>query len=97
MLRTILFSLTLISTSVTYGACLPDTAEIGDIGPGSQLVCNMLEARYPQSNIAVLDRKIHSQNTVLVIVSVDGQSESLKYNLRGADWMLTEPSFADSY
>ncbi len=40
MLKTILLPLTLSFSSVTYGSCLLDSPEIGDIGPGSQLCVN---------------------------------------------------------
>lgn len=94
MLKTIMLPLTLTFTSVSFAACLPDFPEIGDIGPGSKLVCNMLESRFPHSSIAILDRRIRSHNSVSVIVTVNGQPESLKYQLTGADWKLTETALA---
>ena len=97
MLRIISLPLALTFSSVSYGACLPDAPEIGDVGPGSELVCDMLESRIPDSNIAILDRKINSPNTVSVIVMLDGQSKTLEYKLKGADWELIEPILAGSY
>ena len=97
MLKTILLPLSLTFSSVAFAACLPDSPELGDVGPDSQLVCTRLGARFPQTNIVVVDRKIHSPNSVSVIVTVDGQSESLEYKLIGADWELTEPALAGSY
>ena len=97
MLRTTLLTLTLTVSSGSYGACLTDSPEIVDIGPDSSLICNMLESRLPQSDIAILDRQIHSPNTISVIVSVDEQPESLTYTLTGADWKLINPALAVSY
>ena len=57
----------------------------------------MLESRVPDSNIAILDRKIHSSSSVSVLVLLDGQSRMLEYKLKGADWELVEPTLADSY
>ena len=94
MLRTFMLPLALSVSSISHGACWLDSPEIGDIGPGSQLVCNMLESRFPHSDIAILDRTIHSHNSVSVIVAVDGQPESLDYQLTGADWKLIAPTLA---
>jgi len=96
MLKTILLPLTLSFSSVTYGSCLLDSPEIGDIGPGSQLVCQLLESRFPQLDIAILDRKIHSYDTVSVIVEVNDQHETMEYKLKGADWKLTKSDFLTS-
>lgn len=97
MIKTILFTLTLAVIPGAHAACLQDSPEIGDIGPSSQLVCDLLEARFTQSDIAILDRKMHSRDTVAVIVAMNGQLQSLEYNLHGADWKLTEPHFVNSY
>jgi hypothetical protein len=97
MLKTILLPLSLTFSSVSFAACLPDSAEIGDVGPDSEIVCTGLEARFPQSDFVVVDRNIHSPNNVSVIVTVDGQSGSLEYKLIGSDWKLTEPAFAGRY
>jgi hypothetical protein len=95
MLKTILLPLSLTFSSVSFAACLSDSPEMGDIGPDTQLVCTRLEAQYPQSDIAVVDRKIYSSSSVSLIVTVDGQTKSLEYELIGADWELTEPDLAD--
>lgn len=97
MLRTTLLSLSLTISMVSYGACQLDSPELGDIGPGSELVCSMLESQFPDSDIEILDRKIHSSNTVSVIVMIHGKPETLKYTLKKADWKLTEPALTDSY
>ena len=97
MLKTILLPLSLTFSSVSFAACLPDSAEIGDVGLDSEIVCTGLEARFPQSDFVVVDRNIHSPNNVSVIVTVDGQSGSLEYKLIGSDWKLTEPAFAGRY
>ncbi|MCP3852888.1 MAG: hypothetical protein GY694_22070 [Gammaproteobacteria bacterium] len=97
MLRIISISLALTFSSVSYGACISDSPEIGDIGPRSELVCDLLEPRVPNSKITILDRKIHSSNSVSVIVLLDGQSRTLEYKLKGADWELIETTLAGSY
>jgi len=89
--------LTLTFSSASFAACLADSPEIGDIGPGSQLVCSVLVSRFPDSDITILDRKIESHNVISVIIAVDDQSNSLEYKLKGADWELTEPVLAGSY
>jgi len=90
MFRSILFTV-LLSSSAAHAACLPDSPELGDIGPDSQLVCMMLESHSPNSKISVIDRKIQSHKRMSVIVDVDGRTESLNYTLIGADWILKEP------
>jgi hypothetical protein len=97
MLRATLMTTTLLFASSTYAACEPDALEIGDTGPASQRVCEMLEARFPRSNISIVDREIYSGNSVEVIASVDGQKESLTYQLVGADWALAEPTLASGF
>lgn len=97
MLRTIMFTFAFTATSVTFAACLPDSEEIGDIGPDSQHVCNALEAQHPESEISILSRKILSHKNVSITISVDGKPESLEYRLKGADWRVTEPALAGSY
>lgn len=82
---------TLLSSSVAHAACLPDSSELGDIGPESQLVCTMLESRSPDSEISILDRRIGSRDKVSVIIEVNGRAGVLNYRLIGADWILTEP------
>ena len=94
MLKSILIPVLLTTTSVSYGACLPDATEIGDIGPASQLVCDMLEVRSPNSDITILDRTIESHNAVSVAVDINGRTELLNYRLTGADWRLAEPALA---
>ena len=97
MLKIISLPLALAFSSVSYGACMPDSPEMGDIGPSSELVCDLLESQIPRTNIAIIDRKIHSPNSVSVIVLRDGQSRSLQYKLKGADWELIEATLAGSY
>jgi len=97
MFKTILLPLSLTFSSISFAACISVPPEIGDIGPDSQLICTRLEAGFPQKNIVVIDRKIHSPNSISVSVTVEGQSESLGYKLIGADWKLTEPALAGNY
>ena len=97
MLKVISISLALTFSSVSYGTCLPDSPEIGDIGPSSELVCDLLESQVPDTNVAIIDRKIHSSNSVSVMALLDGQSRTLEYKLKGADWELIEATLAGSY
>jgi hypothetical protein len=69
--------------------CTPDPPEIGDIGPISELVCQDLEQRYPDSITAVENRTIRSPERVEVLVSVDGESMILGYELEGFVWKRT--------
>jgi hypothetical protein len=66
--------------------CTPDPPEIGDIGPVSELVCRDLEQRFPESITAVENRTIRSPERVEVLVSVDGKSMVLGYELAGFVW-----------
>lgn len=97
MNRLVGFALAMSAASTSYAACLPDAAEIGDNGPGSLYICEMLEARYPQLEIEILDRRIVSSDTVAVYLEMGGQAEVLEYNLVGAQWQLAETSIAGSY
>jgi hypothetical protein len=94
MFRTTLMSATLLFASSIHATCVPDAPEIGDTGPSSQLVCKMMESQFPQARISIIDREIHGANRVSVIADVDGQAQSLTYQLVGADWRLTEPALA---
>jgi hypothetical protein len=69
--------------------CTPDPPEIGDIGPVSELVCRDLEQRFPDSTTAVENRTIRSPERVEVLVSVDGKSMVLGYELAGFVWKST--------
>ena len=77
--------------------CITDSPEIGDIGPGSELVCRQLEDRFATADLAVLDRTIRSPTDVTVVVSVDGTPVNMHYGLIGYTWQLngTEHSIAD--
>lgn len=78
---------------VSIGAsaiCVNDPPEIGDIGPGSELVCKELALRFPEAALAVEGRSIHSPTTVAVVASVDGRPISLRYKLSGYSWQLDE-------
>ena len=97
MRKTIFLALTLATLSEAHAACLQDSIEIGDIGPSSELVCDQLEERFPHSDIAILDRAIHSRHSVSVSVAINGHLESLEYDLRGADWKLRETDSLASY
>jgi len=97
MHKTIFLALALATLSEAHAACLQDSIEIGDIGPSAELVCDRLEARFPHSDIALLDRAIHSRQSVSVGVAINGHLETLKYDLRGADWKLAESDSMASY
>ncbi|MGB5831592.1 MAG: hypothetical protein WBG92_06320 [Thiohalocapsa sp.] len=70
-------------------ACLTDAPEIGDIGPGSDLVCDQLQNQFPGAALAVESRVIHSPTDVSVLASVDGTPMRLRYNLAGYVWHLS--------
>jgi hypothetical protein len=71
-------------------ACVTDPPEIGDIGPGSGLVCQELTQRYPGAALAVDGRSIHSPTEVGVTASVDGRPILLAYRLTGFTWSLDD-------
>jgi hypothetical protein len=66
--------------------CIPDPPELGDIGPDAELVCRDLEQRFPESIKAVENRTIRSPEKVEILVSVDGNSMVLGYELAGFVW-----------
>lgn len=82
-----------VATSV-HADCVLDSVEIGDAGPGSSMVCKMLETRFPNTRLEVLNREIHSPDHVSVIVSVDERRRTLDYRLVGAEWVLPTPQLA---
>jgi hypothetical protein len=85
---------------VAFGAqavCVPDAAEMGDIGPDSDLVCGELERLYPGATLAVEDRTIHSPTEVSVVAAVDGAPMSLHYRLSGYRWRLDATATPISY
>lgn len=86
---------------VVFGAeaaCVTDAPEIGDIGPGSELLCDQLQNRFPGATLAVKGRDIHSPSVVSVLVSVDGTPMRLRYDLAGYVWHLngTDNGMADN-
>ena len=68
--------------------CTPDAAEMGDIGPSSELVCRALERHFPKIETAVENRTILSPDSVAVQVSIDGEPMVLTYQLAGFSWNL---------
>jgi len=92
----LVLSLLPIAASVQAN-CVTDSPELGDIGPGSELVCRQLEGRFATGDLAVLDRTIRSPTDVTVVVSVDGTPVQMHYELIGYTWQLngTEHSIAD--
>lgn len=81
--------LTLLPATLgVHAACLPDAPELGDIGPASERVCNLLEDRFPGARLTVDDRSIHSPTAVTVSASVNGRRVQLDYRLIGLTWAL---------
>lgn len=96
MFKIVLLSLALSLSTVVNGSCLPDPPELGDIGPDSNVVCQLLESWLPESNIAILDRNFPAYDTVSITVEVDGRHETIEYKLERADWKLTKSTFLSS-
>jgi len=71
-------------------SCVTDPPEIGDIGPGSGLVCQELMQHYPDAALAVDGRSIHSPTEVTVTASVDGRPIRLAYRLTGFTWSIDD-------
>jgi hypothetical protein len=78
-------SLLPIAASV-QASCLPDSPELGDIGPGSELVCRQLEDRFASAELTVLDRTIRSPTEVTVVASVNGTPLQIRYEFIGYSW-----------
>jgi hypothetical protein len=74
-----------------FALCIPDAAEMGDIGPSSERVCRALEQRFPVRKTAVENRTILSPDSVAVQVSIDGEPMVLTYELTGFSWNLATP------
>lgn len=90
MRKTILFAALLSMTGISHAICVTDAPEIGDVGPASEYVCDMLDAWIPQANIAILDRTPLSPDSVSILVSLNGHQKFLKYVLSGPRWVLSE-------
>jgi hypothetical protein len=88
MIKPILTLAMLSAAFATRATCLTDPPEMGDIGPGSRLVCAELERQFPGAALAVTGRAIHSPTQVSVDVSVDGQPMERRYDLSGYRWRL---------
>ncbi|MCG6897845.1 MAG: hypothetical protein LJE60_12170 [Thiocapsa sp.] len=80
----------LATASAAQAACRADPPEIGDIGPDSELVCRGLEQRFPNAELAVEGRSIHTPTEVTVRVSVDGEERPLRFSLAGFTWHLRQ-------
>lgn len=68
-------------------SCVTDPPEMGEIGPGSGLVCQELAQRFPDATLAVQGRSIHSPTEVEVTASVGGRPILLDYRLTGGEWI----------
>ncbi len=90
MIKQLLIIAALPVSLAATAACMTDPPEIGDIGPGSELVCKELELRFPNAALAVEGRSIHSPTEVSVDGSVDGRPVSLRYELSGYTWRLDQ-------
>jgi hypothetical protein len=94
MTRKLLFLLILALAANVQADCVPDREEIGDTGPASSRVCEMLDKRFPEADFKILDREIHSGKSVSLIVLSGSETLSLDYRLVGADWVLEKPRVA---
>ena len=94
MIRNIVCALAFVSAATANAECIEDQWEIGDTGPGSSLVCSMLQSRFPEANLEVLDRELHDPGRVSVIVGINGQPQRLDYVLAGPDWILATSAVA---
>lgn len=90
MIKHTLVLSTLLFAFDTNAGCVIDAPEIGDLGPSSELVCRELERRVPGSILAVEGRNIHSPEKVSVLVLVNGEPVTLRYELVGAAWRTAE-------
>lgn len=85
-----LLILSLLPAAVgAHATCVTDAPEIGDIGPGSDLVCDQLRDQFPGAALAVENRVISSPTSVSVIASVNRAPIHLRYDLSGYVWDLT--------
>jgi hypothetical protein len=82
----LLFS-SLAAAGAVQASCQSDGSEIGDIGPGGNVVCAALEGDFPSASIELYDRKIHSATHVAISARVDGSPFFVEYHLEGADWI----------
>ncbi len=87
--RILILSMLPVSVSA-QATCVPDAPEMGDIGPGSELVCRELEGRFPGAVLKVDGRTIYSPEAVAVVGAVDGRAVSLRYELSGYTWKRVE-------
>jgi hypothetical protein len=87
MNRTLIFALLPVALGASAN-CVTDPPEMGDIGPGSALVCNELGRQFPGATLAVEGRSIHSPTEVTVTASVNGRPIRLGYTLAGFTWGL---------
>ncbi len=95
MFKTTILTLGLLVVFNANAGCLPDSVELGDIGPESQLVCEKLESMYPDKHIVITGRELMSHNDVTILLTVEAQEVSLNYRLVGADWKLSQPLIAN--
>jgi len=87
MNKTLILALLPIAVEA-HANCMTDAPEIGDIGPGSELVCNRLAQRFPRAALAVEGRTIHSPTEVRATASVNGRPIVMDYRLAGFTWVL---------
>lgn len=84
--------LAMLPVAVSANAsCVTVPPEMGDIGPGSEQVCNELGHRFPRAVLAIQGRSIHSPTEVSVTATVDGRHMGLRYRLTRADSGLVDP------
>ena len=92
MTKSILITLALTTFSSAHAACLPDSQELGDIGPSSEVVCETLASVSPQGDIRILDREINSPRLVTVKATIGDSTVNLNYSLKGYQWKLNTDS-----
>ncbi len=89
MYKSLFITLTTLLAFHAGAGCLTSTLEIGDTGPDDAVVCDEIESLYPGSEVAILDRTIHSANRMSVAIELDGKRQDLVYRLSGFQWRLT--------
>ncbi len=77
--------------------CIGDSIEIGDIGPATDQLCAVLQAKHPGHSITITNRHILSSEQVDIDYAVKQLEGHINYRLVGANWIQTEPVLAESY
>ncbi len=94
MLKQVLMFSTILISSTTFAACVEDTPEIGDIGPSSSYVCEILSGQDPRRETVIHDRTILTPDSVSISLSFNGRPYKLRFVRSGFDWVLMEEAVA---